>query len=89
MTLRCQAVLDKPVARSLEFAIYKGKNLVCAQTLISTMNLLCPLTKVKQVNTGRYWCAVKFEDKQEISEAKKLMVKGMFVIMDSMVSIEG
>lgn len=87
VTLRCQAVLNKPVALSLEFTIYKGKNLVCTQNLSSSMDLLCSLTKVKQVNTGRYWCAVKFEDIQENSDAKRLMVKGVVAIMDTMLCI--
>lgn len=84
VTLRCQAVLDKPVALSLEFTIYMGRNLICSQTLNSSMDLLCPLTKVKQVNAGRYSCAIKFEDKQANSRVTTLTVKGVFAIIDTM-----
>lgn len=83
MTLRCHAVLDKPVALSLEFTIYKGKNMVCTQTLSSSMDLLCPLTEVKLANAGRYSCAVKYEDQQEISQVKILKVKGVFAIIET------
>lgn len=89
VTLRCHAELDKPVALSLDFTIYKDKNLVCTQTLSSSRDLLCPLTRVKQVNAGRYWCAVKYEDQQEDSEVKRLTVKGVFAIRDIMLPSGG
>lgn len=88
VTLRCQAVLDKPVELSFEFTIYKENSLVCNQTLSTSMDLLCPLTKVKTVNNGRYWCAVKYENTHENSEEMKLLVKGVFAILDTLLPIE-
>lgn len=51
------------------------------------MDLLCPLTEVKLANAGRYSCAVKYEDQQEISQVKILKVKGVFAIIETVLPI--
>lgn len=77
VTLRCKAVLSKPVALDLHFTIYKGNIVVCTQTMSSSADLLCPLTEVKHVNAATYTCVVKFEDVEKQGE-RKLTLKGVF-----------
>lgn len=87
LNLRCKAELRKPVP-SLEFTAYKDEDkVVCTKISSSSVELLCPLAAVTLDNTGRYTCIVKCDGQLMESNEKKLTVKGVFAIRDTVLPV--
>lgn len=89
VTVRCKAIVSSSGKEVLsrEYTIYKDSNEVYIKNSSTSEDILYQLPEARVSNTGKYKCKVNIEGKEKTSEPEKLTVTGLFVFMDTALSV--